>query len=69
VRGLLVWISAAALNNAGCQLKPTSPPAPTAGNNTPTIVSLIVTPAFGVSGLTVISLSATAVDPDQDGLT
>jgi hypothetical protein len=49
---------------------PTTPTTPTTpANRSPTITSVTVTPAFGVSGLTTISMSATATDLDNDPLT
>jgi hypothetical protein len=46
---------------------PSTPPAPTPpANRNPTITSVTVTPAFGVSGLTSFSMSASATDPDGD---
>ena len=49
---------------------PTPTPTPTTpANRNPTITSLTVTPTLGVSGLTTISMSATATDPDNDAVT
>ena len=43
---------------------PTTPPP--AANRSPSITSVTVSPAFGVSGVTTISMSATANDADSD---
>jgi len=47
--------------NTGTPLSPSS-------NRNPTITNVSVTPTFGVSGLTNVSMSATASDPDGDSL-
>jgi hypothetical protein len=51
----------------GTPTAPTTPTTPT--NRNPVIGSITVTPTFGVSGLTSISMSATATDADNDTLT
>ncbi|MEO7273962.1 MAG: PKD domain-containing protein [Vicinamibacterales bacterium] len=49
---------------------PTTPTAPTVvANRVPSITNVTLSPAFGVSGVTVISMSATATDADNDALT
>lgn len=55
-------------DDGGSSSPPTTPTptAPTQTNRAPSIISVTVSPAFGVSGLTVISMSASASDADND---
>jgi len=57
-------------DSGGSAPGPTTPTSPTATqtNRSPSITSVTVSPAFGVSGLTVISMSASASDADNDSL-
>jgi len=49
---------------------PSSPTGPTVvANRVPSITNVTLSPAFGVSGLTTISMSASATDADNDTLT
>ena len=48
---------------------PNTPTTPTTTNRAPSIGSMSVSPAFGISGLTTFTFVAAATDPDNDVLT
>src|SRR5213076_571033 len=46
-----------------------NPTGPTSTNRSPQITAISVSPAFGVAGLTLFTMNATAIDPDGDPVT
>jgi hypothetical protein len=69
---LVIILASAACGGSSSSPGPSSPTTPTqpspAANRAPSITSVTVTPAFGISGLTTISMSATANDADGDNV-
>jgi len=68
--GLMLVSGCGGSDSGGSPSTPTSPTTPTTPTNrSPVITSMTVTPAFGVSGLTAISMSGSATDADNDTVT
>lgn len=64
---LLAILCACGGGGSSSSSTPTTPsPTPTPTNRNPSISAVTITPAFGVSDVTVFSMSATATDPDND---
>ena len=61
--------TAIVITTVGCGGGSPTSPGSTSSNSNPVIASITVTPSFGVSGLTPITMSATASDADNDSLT
>jgi hypothetical protein len=68
IRSVAYFILAIVLSGCGgSSSQPSNPTGPTTpANRNPTVTSVTVSPAFGVSGVTTISMSATANDADND---
>jgi hypothetical protein len=64
---LAIVIAACGSNGSTTNTTPTAPTTPTVQN--PTITGFSVSPTFGVSGLTLINMSASATDPANNPLT
>jgi hypothetical protein len=64
------YLLAAIVTASACSSSEVTNPTTTTptGNHNPVISSVTVTPAFGVSGLTAFSMSASATDVDNDAL-
>jgi hypothetical protein len=62
---LLAMVIVSACNSSdGSPMAPTTP----AANQSPSVTSVTVNPAFGIAGLQTFNFSAVASDPDGDGL-
>jgi hypothetical protein len=66
---VLMTIGCNSSNNTTTPTTPTTPTAPTPTNHAPVLGAISVSPTFGVSGLTLITMIAAASDADGDPLT